>query len=51
MPDDDKTDGQVALLGAPLTAGEQLYLDLQSLYIHAGSDSAHAAIAIIIAQL
>ena len=33
MPDDDKTDGQVAMLGAPLTASEQLYLDLQSAYL------------------
>ena len=28
MPDGDKTDGQVAMLGAPLTASEQLYPDL-----------------------
>ena len=34
MPDDDKTNGQVAMLGAPLTASEQLYPDLQSMYIH-----------------
>ena len=33
MPDDDKTDGQVAMLGAPLTASEHLYPDLQSMYI------------------
>ena len=33
MPDDDKTDGQVAMLGAPLTASEHLYLDLQSVYM------------------
>ena len=33
MPDDDKTDGQVAMLGAPLTASEHLYLDLQSAYM------------------
>ena len=33
MPDDDKTDGQVAMLGAPLTASEHLYPDLQSLYV------------------
>ena len=34
MPDDDKTDGQVAMLGAPLTASysEQLYPDLQCMY-------------------
>ena len=32
MPDDDKTDGQVAMLGAPLSTSEQLYPDLQSLY-------------------
>lgn len=33
MPDDDETHGQVAMLGAPLTTSEQLYPDLQSLYI------------------
>ena len=33
MPDDDKTDGQVAMLGAPLSASEHLYPDLQSLYM------------------
>ena len=33
MPDDDKIDGQVAMLGAPLTASEQLYPDLQSMYM------------------
>ena len=33
MPDDDKTDGQVAMLGAPLSTSEHLYPDLQSLYI------------------
>ena len=32
MPDDDKIDGQVAMLGAPLTASDQLYPDLQSMY-------------------
>ena len=32
LPANDKTDGQVAALGAPLTAGEQLYPDLQSQY-------------------
>jgi len=33
MPDDDKSDGQVAMLGAPLTASEHLYPELQSLYM------------------
>ena len=32
MPDDDKTDVQVAMLGAPLSTSEHLYPDLQSLY-------------------
>ena len=31
-PEDDKTDGQVAVLGAPLSCGVQLYTDLQQLY-------------------
>ena len=33
MPDDDKTDGQVAMLGVPLSTSEHLYPDLQSLYM------------------
>ena len=36
MPDDDKTDaadGQVAMLGAPLTASEQLYPDLHAVHV------------------
>ena len=32
VPDNDKTDGQVAMLDAPLTASEQLYPDLQFMY-------------------
>ena len=36
MSDDDtETHGQVAMLGAPLTISEQLYPDLQSMYIKA----------------
>ena len=33
IPDDDKSDGQVAMLGAPLSTSEHLHPDLQSLYI------------------
>ena len=33
MPDDDKSDGQVAMLSAPLSTSEHLYPDLQSLYM------------------
>ena len=30
---DDQTDGQVAVLGAPLSCGVHLYTDLQQMYI------------------
>ena len=33
MPDDDKSDGQVAMLGDPLSTSEYLYPDLQSMYM------------------
>ena len=32
-PEDDQTDGQVAVLGAPLSCGVRLYTDLQKMYI------------------
>ena len=31
-PEDDQTDGQVAVLGAPLSCGVHLYTDLQEMY-------------------
>jgi len=39
-PEDDQTDGQAAVLGAPLSCGVCLYADLQEMYITDNSESA-----------
>jgi len=39
-PEDDQTNGEVAMLGAPLSCGVHLYIDLQDLYKTDSSESA-----------